>query len=34
MKNGKHKEGLKNLRLASGSIFFNVKTGLCVKREI
>lgn len=34
MKKGEHKEGLKNLRLARGSIFFNIKNGLSLQREI
>ncbi|MDG2175669.1 MAG: tetratricopeptide repeat protein [Gammaproteobacteria bacterium] len=34
MKKGEHKEGLINFRIAEGSIFFNIKNGFSVKREI
>lgn len=34
IKKGEHAEGLKNLRLACGSIVFNIKDGLSVQSEI
>ena len=34
MKKGEHKEGLKYLRLVRSSIFFNIKNGFSVQREI
>ena len=31
MQKGNHREGLLNLRIANGSIFFNIKNGMSVK---